>query len=152
VKRLCRRVLNRRSSHYGTAGGHPETARPVINESGSLCQRPEQHRRALVVRGWDRLAIVVIGALTSNLILAGLVRTKFGTFVLNVLAFLCLVGTQVTFWRFTYPANQQTHNWTVLPDQWQELRNQWEYSHATSAGLNLVALIALTLSVLAGDE
>jgi hypothetical protein len=95
--------------------------------------------------------VVVIGALTSNLVLAGLERTKSRTLALNVIAFLSLVGTQVVFWRYTYPVNQQTHNWTVLPEQWQELRKQWEYSHATSAGLNLIALITLTLSVLAQD-
>jgi hypothetical protein len=104
-----------------------------------------------IYRGWNRLAVVVIGALTSNLVLAGLERTKSRTLALNVIAFLCLVGTQVVFWRYTYPVNQQTHNWTVLPEQWQELRKQWEYSHATSAGLNLIALITLTLSVLTQD-
>jgi len=104
-----------------------------------------------IYRGWNRLAVVVIGALSSNLVLAALERTKSRTWALNMIAFLCLVGTQVVFWRYTYPVNQQTHNWTVLPEQWQELRKQWEYSHATSAGLNLIALITLTLSVLARD-
>src|SRR5215217_1767398 len=104
-----------------------------------------------IYRGWNRLAVVVIGALSSNLVLAALERTKSRTWALNIIAFLCLVGTQIVFWRYTYPVNQQTHNWTVLPEQWQELRKQWEYSHATSAGLNLVALIALTLSILAGE-
>jgi hypothetical protein len=36
----------------------------------------------------------------------------------------------------------------MLPEQWEALRQQWEYSHATSAGLNLVALMALIVSVL----
>jgi hypothetical protein len=26
-----------------------------------------------------------------------------------------MAGTQVLFWTFTYPANQQTRNWSVLP-------------------------------------
>jgi hypothetical protein len=113
--------------------------------------REDYLRVQQLYRGWNRLAVVVIGALTSNLILAGLVRAKPKTFVLNVIAFVCLVGTQVVFWRYTYPTNKKTHNWTVLPEQWQELRKQWEYSHATSAGLNLIALITLTLSILAGE-
>jgi hypothetical protein len=113
--------------------------------------REDYLRVQQIYRGWDRLAVVVIGALMSNLVLAGLVRGKPRTFVLNVIAFLCLVGTQVVFWRYTHSVNKQTHNWTVLPEQWQELRKQWEYSHATSAGLNLIALISLALSVLAGD-
>jgi hypothetical protein len=26
-----------------------------------------------------------------------------------------MAGTQVLFWTLTYPANQQTRNWSVLP-------------------------------------
>jgi energy-coupling factor transporter transmembrane protein EcfT len=56
------------------------------------------------------------------------------------------------FWTFTFPANQQTSNWTVLPENWMALRTQWEYSHAASAVLNLIALIALIFSVLTTDK
>jgi hypothetical protein len=55
-------------------------------------------------------------------------------------------------WTFTYPANQATNNWTVLPPNWQDLRSQWEYSHATGAGLNFIALITLIVSVLVREE
>lgn len=37
---------------------------------------------------------------------------------------------------------------TSLPANWQELRKQWEYSHAVAAGLYFIALVALTLSLL----
>ena len=60
-----------------------------------------------------------------------------------LLAFLCILGTQIVFWVFTQPANRATRNWTVLPENWVQLRNQWEYSHAASAVLNLIALFAL---------
>jgi hypothetical protein len=39
-----------------------------------------------------------------------------------------------------------------LPDNWLTLRVQWEYSHATGAGLNLIALITLILSVLGNEK
>jgi hypothetical protein len=32
------------------------------------------------------------------------------------------------------------------------LRTQWEHSHAASAGLNLLAMIAVILAVLTGTE
>jgi hypothetical protein len=105
-----------------------------------------------IYRGWALLGIVVIGALLSTLALTIMVRKPPKTFVLILVAFLCIAGTQVLFWTFTFPANQQTHNWTVLPENWLALRQQWEYSHAASAGLNLVAFIALILSVLLKDE
>jgi hypothetical protein len=104
-----------------------------------------------IYRGWALLGFVVAGALFSNLMLAISIRKKRKAFVLTLTAFLCIVGTQVVFWTFTYPANAATDNWTILPVNWQQLRSQWEYSHAASAVLNFIAFITLTLSVLAED-
>jgi hypothetical protein len=101
-----------------------------------------------IYRGWALLGIVVAGALVSTLILTILTRRERRPFVFSLLAFLCIVGTQVVFWTYTYPANQVTNNWTMLPENWAALRRQWEYSHAAGAGLNLVAFSALALSVL----
>jgi hypothetical protein len=101
-----------------------------------------------IYRGWALLGIVVAGALLSTLILTILVRREHWPFIFSLLAFLCIVGTQVVFWIYTYPANQATSNWTMLPEHWATLRQQWEYSHATSAVLNVAALSALVLSVL----
>jgi hypothetical protein len=105
-----------------------------------------------IYRGWNLLGFVVAGALFSTLALTIMVRQERKAFVFALIAFLCIVGTQVVFWTNTYPANQVTNNWTTLPENWVELRRQWEYSHATSAVLNLVGLIGLILSVLARDE
>jgi hypothetical protein len=65
---------------------------------------------------------------------------------LVLVALICLIGTQVVFWVFTFPVNQATQNWTVPPANWTELRSRWEYSHATSAALNLLAFLALALA------
>ena len=100
-----------------------------------------------IYRGWAMLGFVVTGALLSTLLLSVMVRKWPRQFALTLSAFFCIVGTQILFWTFTFPANQQTSNWTVLPENWTLLREQWEYSHAASAVLNLIALIALILSV-----
>src|SRR5919109_3033258 len=105
-----------------------------------------------IYRGWALLGIVVLGGLFSTLALTIMVRKHPNICVPILVAFLCLVGTQVLFWTFTYPANQQTQNWTVLPENWLALRRHWEYSHAASAGLNLIAFAVLILSVLWQDE
>jgi hypothetical protein len=94
----------------------------------------------------------VAGALLASLMLTIMVRTQPKAFILTLIAFLCIVGTQVVFWTFTYPANQETGNWTMLAANWRQLREQWEYSHAASAVLNIIALITLILSVLVSDE
>jgi len=101
-----------------------------------------------IYRGWALLGVVVFGALLSTLALAIVVRKRAGEFGPALTAFLCIAGTQVVFWTFTFPMNQQTANWTMLPGNWAAMRAQWEYSHAASAILNLIALIAVIISAL----
>jgi hypothetical protein len=101
-----------------------------------------------IYAGWALLGIVVFGALFSTLALAVALRRDRRPALRAFLAFLCIAGTQLIFWSFTFPANQATVNWTEIPANWQALRLQWEYSHAASAVLNLAAVIALVLSVL----
>ena len=100
-----------------------------------------------IYRGWAMLGFVVAGALLSTLVLSVMVRRWPRQFALALSAFFCIVGAQILFWTFTFPANQQTSNWTALPENWMMLREQWEYSHAASAVLDLIALIALILSL-----
>jgi hypothetical protein len=101
-----------------------------------------------IYRGWALLGIVVAGALISTLVLSILLSQEPRPFIFSLIGFLCIVGTQIVFWTYTYPANRATQNWTMLPDNWILLRRQWEYSHATSAGLNLLAVAALIASLL----
>jgi hypothetical protein len=101
-----------------------------------------------IYRGWRLLGFVVAGAVLSTFALTILTRSDPIVFAWSLTALLCIVGTQIVFWTFTYPVNQRTDNWTRLPDDWMALRAQWEYSHAASAALNLFALIALILSTL----
>jgi hypothetical protein len=97
--------------------------------------------------GWALLGIVVVGALLSTLALAVVEKMHSMRVGPTLFALLCIVGTQVAYWTFTYPANVATQNWTMLPENWMTLRTQWEYSHAVSAILNLLALVALLIDV-----
>jgi len=101
-----------------------------------------------IYRGWALLGIADIGALVSTLVLTVLARAAPRMFYLTLVSTVCVALSLLIFFLFTFPANQQTENWTMLPDNWQELRRQWEYSHAVGAGLYLVALIALILAAL----
>jgi hypothetical protein len=38
----------------------------------------------------------------------------------------------------------------VRPENWETLRQQWEYSHAVNAGVMLLAFCAATLAALRG--
>jgi hypothetical protein len=98
-------------------------------------------------RGWNMSAFVVIGALIATLILVFKVDGQ--AFVPALVAFLAIVATQIVFWTFTFPVNRRTRNWTQAPqDDWQKLRDRWEFSHAASAVLNFIAVVSVTIAVL----
>jgi hypothetical protein len=93
--------------------------------------------------GWSLSALGVIAALLSTGTFAWLARREPDVFTLAVMAFACIVATQVVFWTLNFPGNQQTANWTRLPGNWESLRQRWEIGHATSCVLNVGALLAL---------
>jgi hypothetical protein len=99
--------------------------------------------------GWALLGIVVFAALIATLLLTILVRNRLRQFVLACIALGSLIVSQVIFWMFTFPVNQQTSNWTALPVNWVMLRERWEYSHATAAVFDMVAFVAVALAVVA---
>jgi hypothetical protein len=105
-----------------------------------------------IYRGWALFGIVLFGALAANLALTVMVRRWRGPFWLALLAFLLVGGTLAVFFTWTYPANQATSNWTVAPLNWEQLRRQWEYAHATNAVLTFVALCSVTLSTLVARD
>lgn len=101
-----------------------------------------------IYRGWAWLGAVVLAALVSTLTLAVMERRNRTRFRLTVAAAGCTSLGLAVFFTFTLPANRQTLNWATLPDNWEGLRRQWEYSHAVGAGLYFVALTLLTVSLL----
>ena len=102
-----------------------------------------------IYRGWALLGIVIFPAIISTVVLTVLLRNDSRPFLFSLIGLVCLVVTQVLFWTYTFPANQATNNWTILPENWEQLRRHWEYSHAASAVLNVLAVAALILSLLA---
>ena len=66
-------------------------------------------------------------------------RSNRTAFWFSLSAFVCLAVTQAIFFTFTYPMNAASSSWTVMPEQFEIARFQWEYSHAVNAGLTFVA-------------
>ena len=99
-------------------------------------------------RGWSLLALVLVVQLASMLWLASGVRRERRIFAPVLVAVGCLVTAQIIFWIWTYPANGATDNWTRIPQDWADLRRQWEFSHAAGAVFQLGAMAALTVAAL----
>jgi hypothetical protein len=106
-----------------------------------------------IYRGWALFGVVLIGAFIADFALALMLRRRGGAaFVLALLGSCGVALTLVVFFFWTYPANQATANWTTIPDHWEQLRRQWEYSHAFNAIMTFLALCSVTLSVVMTPE
>jgi hypothetical protein len=101
-----------------------------------------------VYSGWAWFGIVDFAALVMNAALALKLYRQRPAFSFALAAALSFVLFFIIFFTWTFPANQATINWTTMPENWSDLRLQWEYSHAVNALVMLVAFCSVTLSVL----
>lgn len=105
-----------------------------------------------IYAGWNLFAIVLLIELAAILAVIVLHRRQRIPVIAASLALGGLIGAQVVFWTYTFPANAVTQNWTVQPENWQALRDQWEYSHLAGALFQLIAMAALCVAVIARDK
>lgn len=98
-------------------------------------------------RGWSLLAFLLVIEVAAMLWLAVRYRTVPRVFWPTVVALACVAAAQAIFWIWTYPANQVTENWTVLADNFETVRAQWEYSHLAGAVCQVLAMAAIAIAV-----
>lgn len=99
-------------------------------------------------RGWNRLAFLLLVELASIVTLAVSSRREPRVMWPVVAAAVFLICAQAVFWVYTFPANAATGNWTVIPADWEDLRRQWEYSHAVGALFQLLVMASLIIAAL----
>jgi len=99
-----------------------------------------------IYRGWNRAGFVVIAAIVATLWFA--VVADESAEIPATLAFVAILMTQVVFWVYTYPVNRRTNNWTEAPEDWEQLRDRWEISHAASALLTFAAFVFIAVAIL----
>jgi hypothetical protein len=96
-------------------------------------------------------AAIEVAAPVAAIGLAILARNRRPAFQLTLLAIsFMLLAFPLIFFVFTEPANIAIRRATPtsIPANWQQLRNQWEYSHLARFWSHLAALSALVISVL----
>ena len=101
-----------------------------------------------IYAGWALFGIVLFSALVANLAHVIVLRKLGRSFGYALASFLFIAAGLVIFFVWSFPANQATNNWTVVPKNWNELRSQWEYSHAANAIVTLAALVCVVIAVL----
>lgn len=92
--------------------------------------------------GWAMAGVFPIGAILACLGLAMRQQPALASWPALLAALLLAAGLAV-FFHWTLPANRATANWTLLPDGWESLRAQWEWSHAANAVLTFLAFCAV---------
>jgi hypothetical protein len=101
-----------------------------------------------IYRGWDRLAFLLLVEVIAMLTVVTRYRRTPRVFWPAVGALASVAAAQAVFWVWTFPANVATVNWTKIPDNWEILRAQWEYSHLAGAGFQTLAMAALIVAAL----
>jgi len=94
-----------------------------------------------IYRGWVLAGAVIFLAIFANILAALLTRHSRRKWQLFGAAGLLIATTLAVFFAWTFPANQATGNWTSAPENWEQLRAQWEYSHAANAAITFLALL-----------
>jgi hypothetical protein len=103
-------------------------------------------------RGWFLFAFAQIPSVIVAFVLAAMVRADPWPFRLALVGTLCMALTLAIYFTWVNPANLATDQWTTIPADWEALRRHWEYGHAASAVLNVLALCALTGAVVLSRE
>ncbi|MBD2211470.1 DUF1772 domain-containing protein [Nostoc linckia FACHB-104] len=96
-------------------------------------------------------AFITVGAVLCAIALTILVRKHRVAFWWTLAGTLCLViAFPLIYFLRIEPVNVviEQANATSLPNNWQKLRNQWEYAHATNFICSLAGFSALLISVL----
>ena len=94
-----------------------------------------------IYRGWAWAGAVIVLAIFANFLAALLTRDSPAKWRLFGAAAMLIAATLAVFFTWTFPANQATGNWTSVPENWEQLRTQWEYSHAANAVITFLALL-----------
>jgi hypothetical protein len=105
-----------------------------------------------IYSGWSYSSILIFLSLLSTIVLSILARNHDRVLRFSLGAAFCIGMSMMVFFVFTFPANQMTNNWTMQPQSWEDLRIQWEYSHAFNAVLYMAAEALLIMSVLSWPQ
>lgn len=105
-------------------------------------QREDYFTVQQIYAGWALFAVPIIAAIGANAMLGHRLRhadrtasrAAWGSAILTVISL-------IIFFAFVFPANRATANWTAMPEDWERLRQHWEYGHLGSAILVFAALL-----------
>jgi hypothetical protein len=75
------------------------------------------------------------------------VRGNAAAFAWSIVAVAGLAAAQIVFWSIAFPTISHTENWTVVPENFNSVRLQWEYAQAVAGVLCFGALLAVARAI-----
>jgi hypothetical protein len=100
-----------------------------------------------IYSGWALFGAPIIAAILTNGMLFLALRRHDPVAARWALASAVLIAASLAiFFTWTFPANQATANWTTMPESWEPLRLEWEYSHAANALVVFAAFLATAIA------
>jgi hypothetical protein len=90
------------------------------------------------------LGILALAAATLH---SFLVRGNAAAFAWSLVAVAGLAAAQVVFWAVAFPVFALTESWTVVPEDFEGMRHQWEYALATAGVLSFGSLLAVVRAI-----
>ncbi len=126
----------------------PQAAHLIEYPGKIVMDRDAYFATQQIYAGWSMSAYVLFGAMAASLGLTILSRAQPLPMILAGAAFVLMVSVLVVFFLRVAPMNTITEQWTMLPDNWEPIRAQWEHGHGINAVITLFALICATVSAL----
>lgn len=100
-----------------------------------------------IYAGWSLFAVPIFAAILANGALFFVARRHHPSSAWLALGSGGLITINlVIFFIWVFPANQATQNWTTQPENWELLRQQWEYGHAANAFIVFAAFLMTALA------
>jgi hypothetical protein len=95
-----------------------------------------------IYRGWAWFGADIIAALGACAALAAVSPAGRDRYLSAFAAFMIALSLAI-FFAFVYPANRISHNWTMVPPDWEAWRAQWEWGHLAACACTFAAFLAL---------
>jgi hypothetical protein len=91
-----------------------------------------------------------VAAVFTVVILTIYLRRRMPAFAWTLIAALCLIAADASYWIWIEPIGKSLSTLAAkaLPPEWEEMRLQWEMTYAARAGVDILALACLVISVL----
>jgi hypothetical protein len=106
-----------------------------------------------IYRGFGVIgAILEPGSVLAAAVMTALNRERRSSFVLGLAGIASLALALAAWLALVSPMNDRMAWWTreTIPDDWPQVRDQWEYTHAARFILQCLGFSALLLSVMPG--